>query len=156
MPITVDGPETVVVVQSTPGQTIVVEDAQEPHAVTVGAVDEPTIVQMTAAGQILVMQSTPGSVLVATAATPPVDVVTISTQGPPGIAEDEVPYAKRVDFIGETDAYVGEANPGTAEATAAWRIKKLTFVGDDVETRWAAGAAQFVHAWTDRLTLTYS
>lgn len=156
MSITVSGAQQIIVVDPAAVDTAITIDAADEPQVIVEAVAQTKTVQMAATNVVVVSESLAGATIVSQAATLPVHVISSSVQGPPGIAEEEVPYAKRVDFVGETDAYIGEAVPGTTEATAAWRIKKLTFVGDDVETRWAAGASAFVHAWADRLSLTYT
>ena len=70
-------------------------------------------------------------------------------------------YARRADFVGETIIYRGEAAPGTADTSAAWRIKRIEFSvgGDgkqDVVEKWAGGVDGFVHAWTDRAALEYA
>ena len=73
--------------------------------------------------------------------------------------EDVMPpvYSTRTDFVSETLAYVGEAVPGTAETSALWRIKRLTFgLDDDVTAEWAGGNANFDKVWADRASLTYS
>jgi len=64
-------------------------------------------------------------------------------------------FAIRLDEVGAI-TYVGEAEPGTAEATNDWRIKKLEETGPDLSITWASGIADFEFAWTDRLILTYS
>lgn len=65
--------------------------------------------------------------------------------------------AKRVDFVSETVAYVGEAQPGTATTAALWRIKRVTLgPGDDVTEQWAGGSAAFSQVWDDRASLSYS
>lgn len=72
--------------------------------------------------------------------------------------EDQV-YAKRVDFVDDQNLlYRGEAATGTAESAAAWRIRRITFVGDeeDVVEEWADGNANFDKVWDDRASLTYS
>jgi len=65
-------------------------------------------------------------------------------------------YAKRVDFVGDTLIYRGEAPPGTADSVPAWRIRRITIGGDDgdVTEQWAAAAA-FTQVWADRLSLDY-
>lgn len=88
-----------------------------------------------------------------------INIVSEGLQGPPGAtgtAEEEVPYSKRIDFISDTVLYKGEALPGTAESTAAWRIRRITFSvdGDSLE-EWAAGSAEFNKAWTDRASFAY-
>lgn len=82
------------------------------------------------------------------------EVVTAGPQGP--VSEEEVPYTKRIDFVGDTLMYKGEADPGTAESAAKWRVQRLTFVGDDVTYEWAAGTAAFDKVWANRTSLSYS
>jgi len=79
-------------------------------------------------------------------------------QGPAGIAEEDIMYAKRVDFITDNELYKGEAVPGTLDAGTTWRIRKITIATSDsdvVET-WADGNDNFDNVWDDRLTYTYS
>lgn len=65
--------------------------------------------------------------------------------------------ARRTDFVGDALMYRGESAPGTAEGTAAWRIKRIEFAADgDITETFAGGNADFTNAWTERSTLTYS
>ncbi len=89
---------------------------------------------------------------------PVIQLVSESTQGPPGPpAEDEMIYAKRVDFDGETVIYRGEAQVGSAETAAVWRIRRITLTpqGDATE-EWAGGTASFNKVWVDRTALVFS
>jgi hypothetical protein len=70
-------------------------------------------------------------------------------------ADLEVQYNKLIDQVG-TFYYIGEALPGTGEAEATWRIKRIEEVGEDYNILWASGTANFDKIWDDRLTLTYS
>ena len=76
--------------------------------------------------------------------------------GPPGVGDDEMPYAKRVDFEGDI-IYRGEAVPGTANSDSLWRVRRIEVspVDGDVDEKWAGGEATFVHSWDDRYTLEY-
>lgn len=70
---------------------------------------------------------------------------------------DEVDYATRVDFDGETIIYRGEAVPGSAESSAVWRIRRITLNAEgDATTEYAEGDAQFDNIWNDRASLSYS
>lgn len=69
-------------------------------------------------------------------------------------------HARRLDFVEDTVIYRGEAAPGTADNTAAWRIKRIEFTPgpdgkQDVTETWAGGTAEYLRAWTDRETLEY-
>lgn len=76
--------------------------------------------------------------------------------GPPGSSGDEeMKYSERNDFVGDDVLYRGEAVPGSSESATVWRICKVTFVGDDVNKQWANGSAEFIHAWSARLGLSY-
>lgn len=80
-----------------------------------------------------------------------VEIVEIAEQGPAGPTGGEsMPYAKRVDAVGESIIYKGEAVPGSAESDPAWRISRITLAGDDLVEEWASGTAAFVHAWSAR------
>ena len=76
--------------------------------------------------------------------------------GPPGPATGEtMPYAKRTDFVGDDVIYKGEAEPGSPESDAVWRISKITFVDEDATEQWAEGNANFDKAWSSRLNYNY-
>lgn len=67
------------------------------------------------------------------------------------------PQTRRIDFVGDTVIYQGEAAPGASESAAVWRIKKVTFgVDGDVTTVWAGGVSDYNFAWDDRATLSYA
>lgn len=72
----------------------------------------------------------------------------------------KVQLARRVDETADgSTIYIGEAQPGTPASTAAWRIKRISFIGPesaDTNIEWANGVADFVNVWDDRLTLSYS
>ena len=71
-------------------------------------------------------------------------------------AIDMAANAKRIDFIGDTLMYRGEAAPGALETDPVWRIKRVEFGADgDVTETWANGSADFSNAWADRASLTY-
>jgi len=80
----------------------------------------------------------------------------IGPEGPTGISEDEIMYAKRVDFVGD-DLYRAEAAVGSLDSDPVWRIRFISFAvdGDVVET-WAGGTAEFDKIWDDRVTEVYS
>lgn len=81
----------------------------------------------------------------------------LGPMGPAGTSEDDVMYAKRVDFVTDNLLYRGEAVVGASEANALWRIRKIVIGADgDVTETWASGNANFDKAWTDRSTLIYS
>jgi len=54
--------------------------------------------------------------------------------------------------------YVGEAEPGTVESAARWRIKKIAYDGSNNPTavQWASGTQEFDKVWSQRSTYTYS
>lgn len=85
-----------------------------------------------------------------------IEVLEVGVQGPSG-GEDEMPLAKRVDFVTDLLIYRGEALPGALDASAVWRIRRLTLgLDDDVTEEWADGSADFNQIWDNRASLTYS
>ena len=71
--------------------------------------------------------------------------------------EEDMVYSKRVDFVGETEIYRGEAAVGTVENTPLWRIRKIALAPDgDVTETWADGVATFTKQWNLRTTYSYS
>lgn len=85
-------------------------------------------------------------------------VVTAGAQGAPGRpAEEEVPYAKRVDFVSDSLLYRAEAEVGSDESSASWRIRQITITdGGDMSEKWADGDAKFDNVWNDRQSLNYT
>lgn len=87
-------------------------------------------------------------------------VVAAGWQGPPGpagIAEEDVVYSKRIDFISDDVLYKGEAPVGSSESSPVWRVRRITVgVDGDVTEVWAGGSAEFVNAWTGRTGFSYS
>jgi hypothetical protein len=75
---------------------------------------------------------------------------------PINTSEEDMPYAKRVDFVSESLIYKGEAQVGSREDDPVWRLHRLVLSvdGDLVET-WATGDASFSYSWTDRATYPY-
>jgi len=70
--------------------------------------------------------------------------------------EAEVAFSKRIDMIGDTLIYKGEAVPGTLDAAGAWRIRKIEFVAEDVVITWASGNENLDKVWDNRLSYIYS
>lgn len=77
------------------------------------------------------------------------------------ILEDELNLTSRLDetTMGSV-LYYAEAQPGTAESAASWRIQEITFLNlpteDDLQILWADGDNNFNNVWDDRLALSYS
>lgn len=65
-------------------------------------------------------------------------------------------YALRYDYVDATTSYLGEAVPGSLSSAAVWRVKLLTFAGDDVTVTYADGDSDFDNVWDNRASLTYS
>lgn len=68
--------------------------------------------------------------------------------------------ALRIDEISATDTIMGYAELGTAEGTLAWRLKRVTKVGNVTSITYpeVSGTAtrDFVFSWTSRAGYTYS
>lgn len=60
-------------------------------------------------------------------------------------------YDINLDEASSTVLYVGEAEPGTADSAAAWRIKKVTPTG----VSWADAVTTFTKVWNSRASYTY-
>jgi len=71
----------------------------------------------------------------------------------------EVAKTVRTDTDGATPEtiYRGNALPGTAEGSAAWRCEEITIAADgDVSILFADGNDSYDNIWTNRASLTYS
>lgn len=75
--------------------------------------------------------------------------------GPAGSGEDMAANDKEVDFVGADIIYKGDAVPGSSHSAAVWRIKKLTFVGEDFSERYANGTSLYDKVWSNRASYTY-
>ena len=64
---------------------------------------------------------------------------------------------ERIDNAGGTSpVYLGEARPGSSLQSLKWRIKRLTYAGNDViRISWANGNARFNKRWDNRALYTY-
>lgn len=70
-----------------------------------------------------------------------------------------VEYATRYDQDAATPtlAYFGKAAIASAEGSAVWQIKRMTFTTEgDINTTWADGNANFDNVWTNRAALSYT
>lgn len=128
----------------------------DPNLVDVGAT--PSEVHVDPNNQTVesTIQETPVIISV-----PNTTIYTVGVQGPTGATgttEEEVAYAKRIDFESDsTIVYKGEAQPGAVDSAAVWRIHRLVLNSEfDVVQTWADGDANFDNIWDDRLSLSYS
>ena len=67
-------------------------------------------------------------------------------------------YTIMVEYdVSDNPVYLGEGVPGAATSDAAWRIRKVTWLGGlAVSIKWAGGTTLFDKVWDDRTTYTYS
>lgn len=64
--------------------------------------------------------------------------------------------ASRVDEASASVTYVGKAVAGTADATAAWKISRITTSGSVIITEFADGNTNYDNVWSNRASLSYS
>ena len=61
-----------------------------------------------------------------------------------------------IDYSGNDPIYEGWALPGTKNATAMWKIKKLIYSGGlIVAEQWAGADNKFDKIWDNRATYSY-
>lgn len=68
-------------------------------------------------------------------------------------------YTTKISYTASSQIeYVGEAEPNTATGTAGWRIKKMTYDANGLQTdvQWASGNRLFDKTWTGRAGYAYS
>jgi hypothetical protein len=137
---------------------------QEEVVQTVSTTGETVVVEDQAATSVAL---SPGDITVTQEVI--TNVVSVGSQGPAGVPEEEKTYAKRIDTIDDspstdiTTIYKGEAVVGSVESGSVWRLRRIRIddnTDGDVEEVWAESGgnptAEFVHIWDDRLSLTYS
>ena len=85
-------------------------------------------------------------------------VFTMPQSGGSGtITDEEMPYAKRIDFITDNELYKAEAAVGSSESSPVWRIRKVIIARDnDVSETWANGTSAYDKIWANRLSYSYS
>jgi hypothetical protein len=64
-------------------------------------------------------------------------------------------YTTRVDKPSDTIIYVGDAEVGSDESDAVWRIQKIDKT-NPLSIKFADGNASFDNVWTNRASLTYT
>lgn len=130
---------------------------QDPNVENIAITQESTSIVITDTSSSIVIQSDPGTIIVPSET---FSTLLVGIAGPQGATGDDViKYTKRVDFnTAQTQLYKGEANPGSAESGAVWRISFITIAtaDSDVVEIWADGNANFDNIWDDRLSLSYS
>ena len=60
-----------------------------------------------------------------------------------------------IDEESSTVTYIGEAAPGTATSSPAWRIKKIIVNGTVTEIKYADANTLYDNIWDNRASLTY-
>jgi len=79
-----------------------------------------------------------------------------NSAGSTTITDEEMPYAKRIDFVTDNELYKAEADVGSAESSPVWRIRKVIIAGDnDVSETWANGTSTYDKIWTNRFSYSY-
>lgn len=169
--------QAVQVLVSNPVTTPVVSE----NAVTVTASEQAVTVTATEQAVSIVAQTSPVSIttqttavtvsavttaVTVTASAQDVTVVSVGTQGPPGVSAEDLSmlYRKLVDIeedtptAGLTTIYIGWASPGAGDGSAAvWKVQKLVLnAEDDITTSGFAPSALFNQVWDDRVSLVYS
>jgi hypothetical protein len=105
--------------------------------------------------QPFTISASPGPILVLASVVVP--AINVAVSGGTSQSEDDVAFAQRIDVISDLLIYRAEAVPGSLDAEAKWRIRRITIAtDDDVTTEWADGVASFTKIWNDRLGLSYS
>jgi hypothetical protein len=80
-----------------------------------------------------------------------------SGSGTGGVVTDQVFSVAMAYTVGGDLEYVGQADPGTSQASALWRIKKLVYSSGNVaQVLLADGNDSFDNVWNDRASLSYS
>jgi hypothetical protein len=64
-------------------------------------------------------------------------------------------YDLRLEEASGTITYIGEADPGSAEASPVWRIKRMD-TSSGIVLLWASGSSDFNKTWNDRASYVYS
>lgn len=65
-------------------------------------------------------------------------------------------YAQQLDASAAPIYYIGKAAVGSAFSSPVWSIYKLDNTGGSMSITWANGSDNYVNAWTNRASLSYS
>lgn len=132
--------ETIVLVETT---EIVISALVNEEIVLVDSIENSSSVVVNEASTLVDTIQASFSVVTTDAVT---TVVYTDSQGPPGptgISEEDIMYAKRIDFTTDSTLYKAEAVVGSLESAAAWRIRYIVIAADnDVTETWASGTAE--------------
>ncbi len=113
-------------------------------------------VAQTLSNEVYITQDNIGYVLVEVKEATQIVSGQVGPAGKDGIAEDDIVYSKRIDFINEDQLYRGEAAVGSTTNSGVWRIRKIVMSADgDVAETWANGTAAFDKVWDSRATYSY-
>ena len=98
-----------------------------------------------------------GAVMTYSAALNKIVFTTPTNTGGTTVTDEEMPFAKRIDFITDNELYKAEAVVGASESSPVWRIHKIVIGADnDVTETWASGTSAYDKIWANRLSYTYS
>lgn len=99
-----------------------------------------------------------GAVMTYSAALNKIVFTTPTNTGGTTVTDEEMPFAKRIDFISDNELYKAEAPVGSLETAPVWRIRKVTIsaLDSDIVEVWASGTSNYDKIWTNRLSYTYS
>ena len=66
-------------------------------------------------------------------------------------------FKKNIAYSGTNAEYIGIALPGTADSSAGWQIRKVTYNGDNNPTDidFANNSTKFDKSWDDRSSYSY-
>lgn len=122
--------------------------------------DDTPIVVLQEKNISLVEDETDIRVVITSSGANMVQVSSSGPQGPPGATGSGGGEEEMLDTEIDTGStasttYIGQAAPGTATTTSAWRIKRVVDSIGGTSIDWAGGSAEFIHAWSDRLSLSY-
>jgi len=66
-------------------------------------------------------------------------------------------YTVKIAYSGSNPVYIGHAARGSLASEEAWRIKKITYDGDNItDIQWAEGEDTFDKEWDERANYSYS
>ena len=72
------------------------------------------------------------------------------------IKSSESNHTKRVDFVSDTEMYIGYAAVGSLTSAQAWRIKHILINNSAAIETYADGTDLYTKVWDDRASYTYS
>jgi hypothetical protein len=82
--------------------------------------------------------------------------IVVDGEGRITVSSESAYTSTRIDDNGAGTVWIGNAEVGSSEGSAVWRIKQIVDNDGTVDIKWADGDSSADNVWTGHGTLSYS